>query len=74
VEVSLTAPDGQTVLLQGRSLGQRTTLQTTYTLRSAPVLRLLLGQPAQGRWQLKVTDYAQGDTGILKTWQLTLGL
>ncbi len=74
VEVSLTAPSGQTVLLQGRSLGQRTTLQSTYTLRSTPVLRRLLGQPALGRWQLTVTDYAQGDTGILKTWQLTLGL
>ncbi len=74
LEVSLIAPNGQTVLLQGRSLGQRTSLQTTYTLRTITPLRRFLGQPAQGRWQLQVTDYAQGDTGTLNMWQLILGL
>ncbi len=74
IEISLTAPNGQVLLLQGRSLGRRTSLQTTYTLQTTPILRRLLGQPAQGRWLLNVADYALGDTGTLKTWQLTLGV
>ena len=28
--------------------------------------------PASGRWQLRVTDYGPGDTGVLDTWSLTL--
>ncbi len=28
--------------------------------------------PAGGRWQLRVTDYGPGDTGVLDTWSLTL--
>ncbi len=73
LEVSLMAPNGQAVLLQGRSLGQRTSLQTTYTLRTTTTLRRFLGQPGQGRWQLRVTDHAQGDTGTLNNWLLILG-
>ncbi|MFJ8917094.1 fibronectin type III domain-containing protein [Amycolatopsis sp. NPDC102389] len=28
--------------------------------------------PAGGKWQLRVTDYGPGDTGVLDTWSLTL--
>lgn len=28
--------------------------------------------PAGGRWQLRVTDYGPGDTGVLDSWSLTL--
>ncbi|MEV7552070.1 proprotein convertase P-domain-containing protein [Amycolatopsis sp. NPDC089917] len=28
--------------------------------------------PAGGKWQLRVTDYGTGDTGVLDTWSLTL--
>lgn len=28
--------------------------------------------PASGRWQLRVTDYGPGDTGVLDGWSLTL--
>lgn len=74
LEVSLIAPNGRTVLLQSRNLGRKTTLQTTYTLQTSPHLRTLLNQPAKGRWQLKVADFAQSDTGTLNSWQLTLGV
>ncbi|WP_409491940.1 proprotein convertase P-domain-containing protein [Amycolatopsis sp. cmx-11-12] len=28
--------------------------------------------PAGGKWQLRITDYGPGDTGVLDTWSLTL--
>ena len=31
-----------------------------------------LSSPASGRWQLRVTDYGPGDTGVLDTWSLSL--
>jgi subtilisin family serine protease len=74
VEISLTSPQGNTVLLQGRTLGRKTTLQTTYTLQTTPALRRFLNQPVQGLWQLTVTDWAVGDTGTLNSWQLNLGI
>jgi subtilisin family serine protease/subtilisin-like proprotein convertase family protein len=74
LEVSLVAPTGQTILLQSRTTGRRNGLQATYTPQTTPLLRRLLNQPSQGRWQLRVVDQAQGDTGALKIWQLTLGI
>lgn len=74
VEVSLMAPTGQVVLLQSRSLGRTTQLQTTYSLRTTPLLRHFLNQPAAGLWQLLVVDYALLNTGTLKGWQLSLGV
>jgi subtilisin-like proprotein convertase family protein len=72
LEISLMSPSGQTVLLQGRTLGRRNTLQATYSPQSTPLLKRFFNQPAQGQWQLKVVDYAQGDTGTLKSWELVL--
>ncbi len=74
LEISLISPSGDTVLLQSRTLGRRTNLQTIYTLQNTPLLRQFLNQPAGGRWLLKVADLAMGDTGTLKNWQLILGI
>jgi subtilisin family serine protease len=74
LEITLIAPTRQTFLLQGRTLGTKTSLQTTYTLQTTPILRRVLNQSAQGNWQLQVVDCAQGDTGTLKSWQLNLGV
>ncbi|QZZ23270.1 S8 family serine peptidase [Leptothermofonsia sichuanensis E412] len=74
LEIQLIAPSGATVLLQGRTLGRRTSLQTIYTLQTTPSLRRFLGQPARGEWALRVVDFAPGDTGTLKSWQLILGI
>src|SRR6476469_5401648 len=49
LEISLIAPRGQTVLLQGRTLGRRTQLQTSYSLQNTPLLRKLLNHSAAGR-------------------------
>ncbi len=74
LEISLISPTGESVMLQGRTLGRKSSLQTTYTLQTTPLLRRFLNQSPQGRWQLRVADLAQGDTGTLKTWQLTVGV
>lgn len=74
LQISLTSPANQTVLLQSRTLGRTTRLQATYTLQTTTLLRRFLNQPAQGRWQLHVVDTAEGDTGTLNSWTLTLGV
>ncbi|HEY9896705.1 MAG TPA: S8 family serine peptidase [Candidatus Sericytochromatia bacterium] len=74
LQISLISPANQTVLLQSRSLGRSTRLQSTYTLQTTPLLRRFLNQPAQGRWQLRVVDAAESDTGTLNNWTLTLGV
>jgi len=74
LQISLTSPSNQTVLLQSRTLGRSTRLQNTYTLQTTALLRRFLNQPAQGRWQLRVVDAAEGDTGTLSSWTLTLGV
>lgn len=73
LEIYLIAPNNQSVLLQNRTLGRRTDLRTTYTVRSHPGLRQLLSLPAKGRWQLWVIDYALQDIGKLNSWALNLG-
>ncbi|WP_017651594.1 S8 family serine peptidase [Fortiea contorta] len=72
LEIYLIAPNNQQVLLQNRTLGRRTTLQTTYTVRSQPSLKQLLSLPAKGRWQLWLIDYAPQDIGKLNSWELTI--
>lgn len=74
LEISLISPQGQTVLLQGRTLGRQTRLQTTYSLQTTPLLGQMVGLSASGRWQLRLVDLAPQDTGRLRSWQLDLGI
>ncbi len=74
LEVSLIAPSGESVLLQGRTLGVQKKLRVIYSIASTPALQMFLGVPSQGRWQLKIVDAIAGDTGTLKSWQLKLGV
>jgi subtilisin-like proprotein convertase family protein len=74
LEIYLIAPNNQRVLLQSRILGRRTELQTTYTMRSCPILKQLLSLSAKGRWQLWIIDLAPQDIGKLNSWELTLGI
>jgi subtilisin-like proprotein convertase family protein len=73
VEIYLIAPNNQRVLLQNRTLGRRTNLQTTYTMRSRPSLKQLLSLSAKGSWQLWLIDYAPEDVGKLNNWSLVIG-
>ncbi|MGB6167371.1 MAG: S8 family serine peptidase [Geitlerinemataceae cyanobacterium] len=74
VELYLIDPRNEAVLLQNRSLGRQTVLQVRYGISNVPLLKSFLNRSAQGTWQLRAVDRATNDTGILKSWQLTLGL
>ncbi|MBE9201451.1 MULTISPECIES: S8 family serine peptidase [unclassified Nodularia (in: cyanobacteria)] len=73
LEIYLIAPNNQQVLLQNRTLGRRTNLQTTYTIASHPSLKQLLSLAAKGNWQLWLIDYAPQDVGKLNSWSLVIG-
>ncbi len=74
IELCLVSPSQETILLQSRILGRRTSLQTTFDVSNTPLLKRVLQKPAQGRWLLQVKDYATTHTGTLKIWQMTLGV
>ncbi|HBB30980.1 MAG TPA: peptidase S8 [Cyanobacteria bacterium UBA8803] len=74
LEVTLKSPNGQSVLLQNRTLGVKTQLSKTYSLETTPALKQLLNQSAAGVWQLQVVDCSPTDTGTLKSWELILGV
>ncbi|WP_071527223.1 S8 family serine peptidase [Nodosilinea nodulosa] len=72
--LTLTAPSGAAVLIQGRTLGGLTELRQTYSLQTTPVLLRLMGESARGTWRLRAVDCAPGATGTLLGWGLTLGV
>lgn len=72
--IELIGPNGETALLQNRTLGRRTKLQTIYDLTNTPNLQRLLDQSAQGTWQLRLVDAVAGDQGQLNWWKLTIGI
>jgi len=73
LEITLLPPQGEPILLQSRTLGRRTRLQTTYTLQTTPLLRTVLNHSAQGVWQLRLVDCAPQHVGRLLSWQIALG-
>lgn len=74
IEVSLVSPSGKVTLLQSRTLGRQKVLNRSYSLQTTPTLKRMLGQSAQGRWQLRVVDAIASDTGIINGWKLTIGV
>ncbi|MEL6552703.1 MAG: S8 family serine peptidase [Cyanobacteria bacterium J06621_11] len=71
---TLINPQGQKILVQGRTLGRQTRLQRTYSFVSTPALRRLLTTEVKGRWQLQVIDHVPGSVGNLKRWELVVGV
>jgi subtilisin family serine protease len=74
LEIYLIAPNNKQVLLQNRTLGRRTDLEKSYTVRSHSALRQFLSLSARGQWQLWVIDYAPQDVGRINNWELILEL
>jgi subtilisin family serine protease len=74
VDLYLIDPRNETVLLQSRSLGRQMVLQGRYGIQTVPLLKSFLNRSARGTWQLRVVDRSPNDTGILKSWQLILGI
>ena len=74
LSISLIAPQGKTVLLQGRTLGRQTQLRKTFTFETTPALSLLINHGIHGRWQLKIMDHTETHQGQLSQWLLRLGV
>lgn len=72
LELYLTAPDGQTVQLQDRTLGNPGKVDRLYSLETTPTLRKLCNRSAKGVWKLWAIDCVPGDTGWIDRWELTL--
>jgi hypothetical protein len=63
LQVYLIAPDGTSRTLHNRSGGGTDNIITTYTVNASSEL-------ANGTWQLRVRDRANGDTGYLDEWSM----
>jgi len=74
LQVSITSPGGQTVVLHDRTGGSATNLVQSYTSEGASGLGTFVGQLADGPWTLKVADLAGADLGTLRNWSLDFGL
>ncbi len=74
LRVSLSHPDGTTVVLHDQAGGSLDDLVTSYPDLTAPVesLDLLRDKPAAGTWTLKVSDLGAIDTGTLNSWSITV--
>ncbi|MFM7527755.1 MAG: S8 family serine peptidase, partial [Nodosilinea sp.] len=74
LSLTLVAPRGIQVMIQGRTLERQQQLRQRYDLTTTPVLINLLGESVQGDWRLRAIDHAPGATGQILSWVLTLGL
>lgn len=74
LEVSLTAPSGQTVALHNRSGGSADNIIASYTAENLPALATWVqaGIAVQGSWTLQAADRARRDVGKLNSWGLEL--
>lgn len=72
LQVMLTAPNGQRILLHDRTGSGAVKILETYTVESLPELATLLGTTAQGAWEVKVSDRSRLDTGTFNSWELEL--
>ncbi|WP_232283712.1 S8 family peptidase [Saccharomonospora cyanea] len=64
LRIDLVAPDGTTHRLKNSGWDSRDNVTETYTVDAS-------SSPADGTWQLRVTDVYYGDTGYINSWTLT---
>jgi len=72
LRITLTAPDGTSVLLKQETLDITPDLDVTYGVDAQPFasLDVLRGRSAAGTWQLRVADVLPTDQGTLVSWEL----
>jgi subtilisin-like proprotein convertase family protein len=68
--VQLVSPTGKTVVLRHGISGTTDNIANTYNSEDFPALTALLGDQAQGEWQLRVADPVGTDAGRLRRWSL----
>lgn len=72
--LTLSSPSGREVVLHDRAGGGRDNLIANWDASTLPALRHFEGEPARGRWVLKVRDVAAADSGRLEQWSLDIGV
>ena len=70
--VELVAPSGNNILLHNRNGGSANNIIQTYSTEKFPNLASFIGEVIRGNWQLKVSDRAGQDTGLLNSWELVM--
>ena len=74
LRVTLTAPNGGTIVLHAREGEEAHNIIKTYDSSTIPDLAALQGTPVAGDWLLSVSDHANMDVGVLKRWSLEIAL
>ncbi|MFK8102106.1 MAG: proprotein convertase P-domain-containing protein [Saprospiraceae bacterium] len=69
LEVALISPAGKTVNLHQREDGALKVIDKTY---GKDILKDFIGDEIQGKWVLRIKDFAKRDAGVLKHWKLNL--
>ena len=70
LKIDLVAPDGSVIVLRDRTGGPGSgELVETYVTELAG----LIGDDAEGDWELRVGDYSSSDDGTLDSWTITIG-
>jgi len=72
--ITLIAPSGKNAFLHFRQGGTTDNLKKTFDFSNTTSLLSLLEEDVKGDWGLKVQDMAMIDTGILKSWELEIGV
>ena len=70
LRVTLTSPQGTTVLLHDRAGGSADNLIRTWRSQVDEALRVLRGENSSGAWQLHVADLVGQDAGKLNSWRI----
>lgn len=70
--VELVSPSGQGAILHNRTGRFTHNLKLSYDRSMATSLDVLVGEPIQGGWMLRVRDLEGADIGKLEMWKLTL--
>ncbi|MDA7997931.1 MAG: proprotein convertase P-domain-containing protein, partial [Nitrosopumilus sp.] len=71
LEISLTPPEGERIVLHNRIPVSGTGISATYTV-AHPALRSLLGEYVKGIWLAEVHDRARGTSGTFNSWELEI--
>jgi len=74
LQVSLTGPDGTSVVLHNRSGASNNNLIKSYDVLNTPTLSDLKNSSVKGPWKLSVSDHARWDEGTLRNWNLEIAL
>jgi M6 family metalloprotease-like protein len=72
LRVELLSPTGRRATLHAQTGGSRDNVVITYESTPLGALSVMIGQPMQGDWMLRVSDRAAQDVGTLRTWKLEL--